>query len=838
MPPDLRQRFEQLLLRLPLWEREGERHALLSGILRGHQIWDDLILSGSAATAAVHLLDLAGKHGPDPFLVLLTGLRDSQAANPEICREIDSLEALLRSRRPTRPREVWNNAPYRGLNHFDRRHAPIFFGRENEVDELIHTITNTEQGRRFTVVVGASGAGKSSLVRAGVWARLAETGNWLTSAMTPLEMGDPSASLRASLVTACREHDGFEDKLNLASALEHQPLSELAERLLPPNDTRWLLILDQMEELFAPDKKEEGAKFIDRLLEATKPLATGKPSRFQVLATLRADFFHYCLEHPPLKRAVAREGGQFLLSAPGRLALERMVGGPLTDVELPVKWAIDPALPHVIAVDTERHPGGLALMAFALRELYDISASKRRLDLETYRGEAFGGLSGSIARRADATLNDLGDNSAKTLERVFARLVRVNRDDAPTRRREPISSWDNDPDARKLVDAFQKARLLVFDRGAIVEVAHEALLREWPKLAGWIDQRRDAFRLAERVRTEAHAWMNGNPSQHHRRPWAADVIEEIREKLAQSGLLSHLKEDAAVARLLTPEVDWILSELEQEFTTHIRRRDIGQRLAEIGDPRSGVGVIAGVPEILWRLIPRGEVLIRGGDRFLIEPFHMAAYPVTLGQFRVFLDAPNGYENEQWWSDLERLSPSTNWHSPLSNHPVTDVSWFDAGAFCRWLSSQFGFEVRLPDQEEWQWAAQSARRDFQYTWGRDWRERSANTRESDINRTTAVGMYPNGNSLQGVSELAGNVWEWCRNESQGAKRADPDRTPSRVSCGGSWFFDRDSARAANRDDYRPDFRSRDIGFRVVSKFPIRSTLDYLLLASGASIGLTA
>jgi hypothetical protein len=832
VPPELRQRFERLLLELPEWEREGERRALL-GVLREHEIWDGLDLAGSAATVAVRLLDLHDKHGPEPFLALLASLRDGQRSHPERYHEIGVIESALRESRARRRREAWNGPLYRGLAYFDRRHAPIFFGREAEVDALIRTMTATGQSGRFTVVVGASGSGKSSLVRAGLWARLAAGQipeipggeRWLVAAMRPLEMGGAAASLHAALVRALQEHDGFEDKLDAAAGVSQGSLAELAERLLPPGNPRWLLILDQMEELFAPEQREEGATFLDRLIEAARP-----PSRFQVLATLRADFFHHCLDHPPLKRAVARDGGTFLLSAPGRLALERMVAGPIAEVELPARWTLDAALPPTIAADAERSPGGLALMAFALRELYDRCEPNRRLDLAAYRGEDFGGLSGAIARSADATLEQLGEG-AGALERVFARLVRVNQDDASTRRRERRSAWDDDPEARKLVDAFLKARLLVADRGAtagedpVIEVAHEALLREWPRLAGWIDQRREAFRLAERVRTEAHAWMKGDPSRHHRRPWAADVIEDVRGNLAQAGLLDHLRNDPAVARLLTPEVDWILAELQVETTTHIRRRDIGQRLAEIGDPREGVGVIDGVPDILWRPIPGGEVEIEGHARFAVEPFHVAAFPVTFGQFRAFLEAADGYRDERWWKDLAREPQNSDGQIPLANHPVTDVSWFEATAFCRWLTARLGFEVRLPDEQEWQWAAQSARVGFAYPWGEDWREGLANTRESGINRTTAVGMYPQGDSLQKVSDLAGNVWEWCRTpirfpSTSGNKYGNPALNDPVVLRGGSWFNGQDIARVDYRGDYRPSDRYINIGFRMVCSAPIR------------------
>jgi formylglycine-generating enzyme required for sulfatase activity len=833
MPPDLQRRFNEFLLRLPQWEREDERRALAT-ILRGHEIWDHLDLTGCAASAAGRLLLLYDTYGPPPYLLLLSALRDAHGSHPEHLRELDALEAALRSCQPKRPRERWDGVPYRGLSYFDRRHAPIFFGREAELAALIRNLTTTAQGRSFTVVVGASGSGKSSLVRAGLWARLAAgrvpelpgSERWLISAMTPLEMGHPEASLRASLLRAVQDRDGFEDKREIATGAGNASLAELAERLLPPGDARWLLILDQMEELFGLDQRQEGAAFLDSLIEGSRTRTSGDPSRFQVLATLRADFFHHCLSHPPLQRAVAREGGTFLLGPPSRLALERMIGGPITEVELPQSWILDPALPPAMAADAERDPGGLALMAFALRELYDRCQPSRRLDLETYRSQSFGGLGGAIARRADATLASLGEGCSAALQRVFARLVRVNQDDAPVRRRVFRSAWDSDREARSLVDAFVEARLLVAgtERAVtddpVVEVAHEALLREWPTLAAWIEQRRDGFRLAERVRTEAHAWMKGDPARHHRRPWPADIIEDARVRLAEADLLDALLNDPFVARLLTPEVDWILAELQQAATSHTRRRDIGQRLAEPGDARSGVGTIDGVPDILWRPIPAGKVEIEGHGTFPVETFHMASFPITFGQFQAFLEAEDGFQADHWWKDLKHQNRDSAWQSTLGNHPVTDVSWYDATAFCRWLSARLGIEVRLPDEWEWQWAAQSAQEAFAYPWGPDWREGLANTSESEIRRTTAVGMYPQGDSLQRVSDLAGNVWEWCRNQYEDPRRSEPGGEESRVLRGGSWSYRRVYARADYRNYNHPDYRYYYVGFRVVYSSPIR------------------
>ena len=118
---------------------------------------------------------------------------------------------------------------------------------------------------------------------------------------------------------------------------------------------------------------------------------------------------------------------------------------------------------------------------------------------------------------------------------MFARLVRVDGDDAAVRRRERCSIWEGDSEALEVIQRFQEARLLVADRGAggdpTIEVAHEALLREWPRLARWIEERREAFQLAERVRTEAQAWMRGDSRRHGRRPWPTDLIEEYRQRL-------------------------------------------------------------------------------------------------------------------------------------------------------------------------------------------------------------------------------------------------------------------------------------------------------------------
>ena len=835
MPPELRQRFEALLLSLPEWEREETRRALLN-CLRPYRMWDHFDPGGTTADASERLFRLETKFGCEPFEALLGELRERYSIHPQRCEEIVCLREDLR-RLARRPMQSWHREPYLGLTYFDRSDAPIFFGRDTELAELVEALTGTEQGRRFLLVAGASGSGKSSLIRAGLWAGLEEgripqipgSRHWLITAMIPGQMHSPTASLRAAFNDALRTKSKFRSKSDLAAKVEDEdePLNRLAEEVLGVNkaaDARWLLIVDQLEELFTGEKRGEGARFLDRLIEATQPGQDGKPSRFQVIATLRSDFLGHCADHPPLRRVLNAVGGQFMLGAPNRVALERMVSGPIQELDLGTSWWLDPALAGTIATQAQQHPGGLALMAFALQELYNLCQPKLRLDVATYEGKEFGGLSGAIARRAEATLMEIPSRAVEALSRVFQRLVRVSPGEAATRRREQLSAWEGDADAVVLIESFVKARLLVATAGpsgeSLVEVAHEALLREWPTLANWIELRREAFGLANRVRTEAQAWMSGDPARHHRRPWPTDLIEEFRGKLADAGLLDMLMEDPAVQRLLLPEVDWIQVELDNLQTMPLRRAEIGRRLAEMGDPRPGVGLAKGLPEIVWCVVPGGEVEIKAHGIFPVATFEIAKYPVTAAQFLAFVEADD-YHKVQWWEGLQEEAVSRDWKDLRGNQPVTSVSWFGAVAFCRWLTQKLGYGVRLPTESEWQWAAQSARAEFQYPWGEVWLKGRANTWESEIRQSVAVGLFPGGNSLyQQVSDLSGNVWEWCLNPFDNPKETGLGTTEWRALRGGAWYNQADYARAGYRDESQPRDRNGNIGFRLVRSSPIR------------------
>lgn len=285
----------------------------------------------------------------------------------------------------------------------------------------------------------------------------------------------------------------------------------------------------------------------------------------------------------------------------------------------------------------------------------------------------------------------------------------------------------------------------------------------------------------------------------------------------------------------------MLVELNWPETTHKRRLLIGERLDVLGDPRPGVGVdAAGVPKIDWCRVPGGDVTVsilsdpndpysevKDTFRRRIKPFRIARYPTTVTQYRAFITAEDGWCDTQWWEedDLYRdMDGNTYDFGQFGNHPALYVSWFDAVAFCRWLSHRLRLAVRVPDEWEWQQATTGGGDKNVFPWGADWDAEEepyrANTFESRLGGATAVGMYPAGASPVGVVDLAGTVWEWCLN-----KYDKPEVTLSRADDfdpralrGGSWLYYREFARSAHRAGYRPVSRVNAIGFRVVCPAP--------------------
>jgi hypothetical protein len=273
---------------------------------------------------------------------------------------------------------------------------------------------------------------------------------------------------------------------------------------------------------------------------------------------------------------------------------------------------------------------------------------------------------------------------------------------------------------------------------------------------------------------------------------------------------------------ISPEAQRLLDIMLNPNVPPEQRAEAGRTLADIGDPRPGVGLRDdGVPDIDWVEIPEGEFIYQDGERLHLPTFWIARYPVTYTQFQVFLDAGDGFSRNEWWDGLTpeyRKQEMSEQRYKYSNHPRDRVSWYQAVAFCRWLSAKLGYEFRPPTEQEWEKAARGTD-GREYPWGAEYISGYANVDEvnSDagpyyLKQTTTVGIYPQGASPYGLLDVSGNVWEWCLNEHDTPENTSFGGSESRVLRGGSWDFNIVSARCASRGWYDSPDRHY-YGFRV-------------------------
>lgn len=222
----------------------------------------------------------------------------------------------------------------------------------------------------------------------------------------------------------------------------------------------------------------------------------------------------------------------------------------------------------------------------------------------------------------------------------------------------------------------------------------------------------------------------------------------------------------------------------------------------------------------WIEIPTGETKV---DEHVvkIETMHMARYPITVEQFQVFVDAADGYAQDHWWEFSEAakqwrlISRGQAAFQNLSNPtlPRTEICWYEAVAFTRWLSTRIDGPIRidLPSEQQWQWAAQGDD-NRAYPWGNKFSKSRANTLKTGFGQSTPVDQFRNGLSPFGVQDMCGNVYEWTLSEWDSVE-VDMSGDFDRVIRGGAWDATRTAARVVMRNYAASDSRTPDIGFRI-------------------------
>ena len=306
--------------------------------------------------------------------------------------------------------------PYRGLLHFREEDAPFFFGREAAIDKLVDAV----QRQPFVAVVGASGSGKSSVVRAGLVPRLRSDRHtaWETVILVPTDQ--PLKALARALVPLLEPTMGEVDRLAEATKLaEHFrsgtiSLYDIVERILEKQSgtDRVLIVVDQFEELYTLTADEEARRrFLDEILAASSRAG----SKANIALTLRGDFVGKALAYRPLSDRL--QDAQINLGPMTREELECAIRKPAEKIQL----EFEPGLVRRILNDVGDEPGNLPLLEFVLKELWDKRRGRVLLN-ETY--DAIGGLQGAVATKADELFKGLSSAEQKILQRVFLRIVR------------------------------------------------------------------------------------------------------------------------------------------------------------------------------------------------------------------------------------------------------------------------------------------------------------------------------------------------------------------------------------------------------------------------------
>jgi uncharacterized delta-60 repeat protein len=394
--------------------------------------------------------------------------------------------------------------PYKGLASFQPEDAEYFFGREELTAQLLARLAGTT----FLGVIGPSGSGKSSLVRAGVvpalWnGEIPGSAEWkvliLRPGPSPLEEIAVRVALQSGISAASLRTDLRRDVDALRLAIQQYLVSQ-------PEDAKFVLVVDQFEELFTQCENEsERDQFIAALVNAAQSAA----GRMMVILTLRADFYGHCAAYPDLAGLLS--ANQVLVGAMSRDELRRAITLPAKQAGL----ALESGLVELVLQDAQGEAGALPMVSHALMETW-----KRRsghwLKVDAY--QAFGGVRQAITSTAEEVYLAFNESERGQVRDIFLRLTRLDADaggdgwDARCRATlsDLLPAGADPAQTERILDRLADARLVVKDLGRDsepeVEVAHEALIRHWERLRAWLDEDREALRLREGISDDARRW--------------------------------------------------------------------------------------------------------------------------------------------------------------------------------------------------------------------------------------------------------------------------------------------------------------------------------------------
>ena len=773
-----------------------------------------------------------------------------------------------------------NRPPYRGLRPLEADDAGIFFGRDAPVIEALDRLRGLREAAppRLLVILGASGAGKSSFLRAGLLPRLLrDVRNFLpipiirperaaitgeTGLLRALEEAFQAANIpttRASLRAAI---DGGAEILRpLLQSLAEKATPPALDDQAKPRPPTLIVSIDQGEELFLAEGQDEGRT----LLALLRDLLSEDTPALILLFTIRSDSYER------LQLAKELEGvRQETLSLPPmpKGSYAEVIKGPARRLEGTARsLKIDDSLTDALLADIEQ--GGakdaLPLLAFTLERLYDEYRGRGRLMLADY--EALGRIKGSIEAAVERALKEADKDPAIPKDRN-ARLALLRRGLIPwlagidpetgSPRRRVARKADIPGEARPLIDHLIGQRLLSTDVAKesgeqTVEPVHEALLRQWSLLQGWLAEDAGLLGVLEGVKRASRDWAaNGRNiawlTHATNRLESAERLLRERSDLAANFETTdwdylaacRAREKAAQGRtrrmrvlvgilvfgMVVGLVGWWQQSYLNEFRywfTNVRGYVLNAEAERALKPGQRFKECTNCPEMV--VVPAGSFTMGSPEDELghydeegpthkvtiARPFAVSKFETTFDDWDTCFDLGGCKTKpiDQGWGRGKR--------------PVIFVSWVDAQEYVTWLSKQTGKPYRLLTEAEWEYAARAGS-DKAYFWGGEIGKLNANCdgcgTQWDQKQTAPVGSFA-ANAF-GLHDMHGNVWEIVQDCYRGNYNGAPTDGSAntegdcyrRVVRGGSWISDAQYLRSAARYRNAIDDRgSQNRGFRV-------------------------